>query len=120
MFIPRSSSNQVDCLLPAFNRPDGDRLAEHAPLFSEGLAQLSASVFCGSLVDDYPLSPTTVALAAQVAYLRGQRAELRAQMAASPLCDINTYVTDFEALLQRMWALHCAADKPMVIRTGAD
>lgn len=56
-----------------------------------------------------------VALAAQVDRLRGQRAVLRAQMAASPLCDITTYVTDFEALLQRMWALHCAGDKPPVI-----
>jgi len=31
--------------------------AEHAPLFSEGIAQLPGSVFCWSPVDDYPLPP---------------------------------------------------------------
>ena len=31
--------------------------AEHGPLFSEGIAQLPASVFCWSPVDDYPLPP---------------------------------------------------------------
>jgi protein O-GlcNAc transferase len=50
-----------------------------------------------------------VALAGDTATLRGQRAQLREQMAASPLCDITRYVTHFEALLQRMWALYCAA-----------
>ncbi|MES2770629.1 MAG: hypothetical protein V4623_01395, partial [Pseudomonadota bacterium] len=49
-------------------------------------------------------------LAAQCVDLRTQRAALRAQMAASPLCDIKSYVTDFEELLRAMWASHCAAD----------
>ncbi len=31
--------------------------AQHAPLFSEGIAQLPGSVFCWSPVDDYPLPP---------------------------------------------------------------
>ena len=31
--------------------------AEHAHLFSEGIAQLPGSVFCWSPVDDYPLPP---------------------------------------------------------------
>jgi predicted O-linked N-acetylglucosamine transferase (SPINDLY family) len=39
--------------------------------------------------------------------LRGQRAALRQRMTASPLCDIQGYVGHFEALLRRMWALHC-------------
>lgn len=56
-----------------------------------------------------------VALAGDTATLRGQRAQLREQMAASPLCDITRYVTHFEALLQRMWALYCGADQRRVI-----
>ena len=51
-----------------------------------------------------------VALAADVPGLRGQRGALREQMAASALCDIKTYVKNFEALLQAMWAAHCAGD----------
>ena len=49
-----------------------------------------------------------VDLAAQVQGLRGQRAELRTAMARSPLCDIETYVRDLEALYRRMWARYCA------------
>ena len=37
--------------------------AEHAPLFSEGIAQLPGSVFCWSPVDDYPLPPARPAAA---------------------------------------------------------
>ena len=47
--------------------------------------------------------------------LRTQRALLRAQMAASPLCDIEEYVRGFEALLQRMWAVHCNGEGQRVI-----
>jgi protein O-GlcNAc transferase len=72
------------------------------------------------LADDWTAYVSSAAaLAAQVERLRGQRAELRAQMAASPLCDITTYVSDFEALLQRMWALYCVGDKSVVICAGA-
>jgi predicted O-linked N-acetylglucosamine transferase (SPINDLY family) len=49
-----------------------------------------------------------VALAQDCAKLRGQRAALRAQMAASSLCDIDTYVQHFEALLNRMWENYCS------------
>lgn len=49
-----------------------------------------------------------VALAQDVAHLRQGRAALRAQMAASPLCDISNYVLAFESLLERMWAQHGA------------
>ncbi len=48
------------------------------------------------------------ALAQGVSDLRQGRAVLRAQMAASPLCDIDNYVLDFETLLERMWAQHGA------------
>lgn len=36
---------------------------EHSPLFSEGIAQLPASVFCWAPVDDYPLPPARPATA---------------------------------------------------------
>jgi predicted O-linked N-acetylglucosamine transferase (SPINDLY family) len=49
-----------------------------------------------------------VALAQDVAPLRQGRAALRAQMAASPLCDIASYVVHFETLVERMWAQHGA------------
>lgn len=45
-----------------------------------------------------------VNLARQVRGLRQSRAAFRKQMAASPLCDIETYTRDFEALYTRMWA----------------
>lgn len=49
-----------------------------------------------------------VGLARDCTALRGCRALLRDQMAGSPLCDIKIYVANFEALLQQMWAVHCA------------
>lgn len=57
-----------------------------------------------------------VALASDCATLRGRRALLREQMAASPLCDIQAYVAHLQALLLRMWLAHCAGDKRRVIR----
>jgi predicted O-linked N-acetylglucosamine transferase (SPINDLY family) len=51
---------------------------------------------------------TAISLAQPIAALRGQRAQLRAHMADSALCDITRYVQDFEALLQRMWAANGA------------
>ena len=44
-----------------------------------------------------------VALAQTRVTLRAGRPALRAQMLASPLCDIDAYVANFEALLRRMW-----------------
>ncbi|MHB1216264.1 MAG: O-linked N-acetylglucosamine transferase, SPINDLY family protein [Thiobacillus sp.] len=58
---------------------------------------------------------TALALARDCGTLRGRRTQLRAQMAASPLCDITRYVAHFEALLRRMWTAHCEGDKPRVI-----
>jgi predicted O-linked N-acetylglucosamine transferase (SPINDLY family) len=52
--------------------------------------------------------------------LRGQRAALRQRMAASPLCDIQGYVGHFEALLQRMWALHCQGADSRLIGAASD
>ena len=57
-----------------------------------------------------------VRLAQDRAAVRGGRARLREQMAASPLSDIKAYVSHFEALLERMWAMYCAGDKKRVIR----
>lgn len=42
--------------------------------------------------------------------LRSSRTLLREQMAVSPLCDIATYVKNFEALLHAMWNAHIGAD----------
>ncbi len=46
-------------------------------------------------------------LAQQLSALRTGRAALRQKMAASPLCTIETYVRDFEALLREMWRVYC-------------
>lgn len=56
-----------------------------------------------------------VRLARDRAALRVNRAQLRAQMAASPLCDIEAYVRHFEALLRQMWAVYCAGGGQRVI-----
>lgn len=57
-----------------------------------------------------------VRLSKDCAALRGRRAVLRGQMAASPLCDINAYAAHFEALLQRMWVVYCEGGRSRVIR----
>ncbi len=49
-----------------------------------------------------------VRLAAECQDLRTRRAGLRARMAASPLCDIDTWVVQLEALYERMWAVYCS------------
>jgi len=58
-----------------------------------------------------------VCLARDRAVLRGNRALLREQMTASPLCDIKSYVSHFEALLHRMWAAHCKGGGQRVIQS---
>ena len=65
--------------------------------------------------DEAAYVQTAVRLMNEHASLRTQRALLRAQMAASPLCDIEQYVRAFDGLLQRMWAVHCAGDGQRVI-----
>lgn len=57
-----------------------------------------------------------VVLAREHGLWRGRRAQLRQQMAASPLCDIERYVRDMEALLRRMWAAYCGNERTRVIQ----
>jgi len=45
-------------------------------------------------------------LAGQVSELRSRRQQFRDQMAASPLSNIDLYVLNFQALLERMWLAH--------------
>lgn len=42
--------------------------------------------------------------------LRQSRAALRAHMAASPLCDVESYVEGLQGLLRGIWKVHCAAE----------
>ena len=58
--------------------------------------------------DDDRYVDAAVKLARDIAGLRAGRPALRARMAGSALCDVNAYVQAFQALLQRMWAQHCA------------
>ncbi|MBT9594831.1 MAG: hypothetical protein IV094_02435 [Vitreoscilla sp.] len=55
-------------------------------------------------------------LARDVALLRTARAPLREQMAASPLCDIKSYVVHMEALLLRVWQVWCEGSTCRLIR----
>jgi predicted O-linked N-acetylglucosamine transferase (SPINDLY family) len=58
--------------------------------------------------DDDRYVAAALNLARDIAGLRAGRPALRARMAGSALCDVDAYVQDFQALLQRMWAQHCA------------
>ncbi len=57
--------------------------------------------------DDADYVGKAVALSRNCSTLRNSRALLRQKMANSPLCDIEKYVHQFEALLQRMWQVYC-------------
>ena len=57
-----------------------------------------------------------VGLAKNCADLRGNRRLFHEQMAASPLCDIKSYVTHFEDLLDEMWVMYCNGGQQKVIR----
>jgi protein O-GlcNAc transferase len=46
---------------------------------------------------------------------RGQRGHLRERLAASPLCDIATWVGDLEALYERMWADWCNGSRQRLL-----
>ena len=54
-------------------------------------------------------------LASDCANWRPRRHRLRERLAASPLCDIETYVRDFESLYDRMWAAHCDGQRPRLL-----
>lgn len=57
--------------------------------------------------DESAFVAAAASLAAGVESLRLRRSDLRADMAASALCDISAYVRNFEDLLARMWTNHC-------------
>jgi protein O-GlcNAc transferase len=65
--------------------------------------------------DEAGYMAAAVALARNCNDLRAGRAQLRDRMAASPLCDIKTYVIHFEALMRKMWSAHCAGDGQRMI-----
>jgi protein O-GlcNAc transferase len=58
---------------------------------------------------------TAARLAADCRDWRTRRAGLRARMAASPLCDIATWVTQLEALYDRMWAVYCSGSRQRLL-----
>jgi predicted O-linked N-acetylglucosamine transferase (SPINDLY family) len=60
-----------------------------------------------------------LALAQALPALRAGRPALRARMAGSPLCDITTYVANFEALLRRMWEHHRAGHTGRLLGAAA-
>jgi predicted O-linked N-acetylglucosamine transferase (SPINDLY family) len=49
-------------------------------------------------------------LATQLPALRRGRSELRQQMAASGLSDLDCYAGRFQGLLRRIWRHHCSGD----------
>lgn len=61
-----------------------------------------------------------VGLARSVGALRKGRGLLREQMAASPLCDITTYVGHLQALLRSMWKGYCRGETLRVIGVESD
>ncbi len=58
---------------------------------------------------------TAVRLANACRHGRQQRAQLRERMAASPLCDIERWVTQLEALYGRMWAEYCSGSQQRLL-----
>jgi protein O-GlcNAc transferase len=60
-----------------------------------------------------------VQLAQQRATVRAGRPALRAELAASSLCDIEAYVRNMEALFHRMWQTYCDDRTERVIRAEA-
>jgi predicted O-linked N-acetylglucosamine transferase (SPINDLY family) len=61
--------------------------------------------------DEAAYVQAAVRLAGDAARVRSGRAQLRAKMAGSALCDIETYVKNFEALLEKMWTHQGLAGK---------
>lgn len=57
-------------------------------------------------VDEADYVAKAVRLAEHCAVWRKKRGDLRAQMAASPLCDIDSYVRNLEALYERIWSAY--------------
>ena len=57
-------------------------------------------------------------LADSVVELRRSRSCLRSQMAASPLCDLSQYASDFQALLTRIWSQHQSGSSSRFLAGG--
>lgn len=58
-------------------------------------------------------------LASQIRALRSGRPALREAMQRSRLCDIDTYVADFEAGFVRMWKAYCKGSRERVMTIDA-
>lgn len=71
---------------------------------SSFLHALSRSEWLALDDDDYVRIASE--LAGQVSDLRSMRQQFRDQMAVSPLSNIDLYVSNFQALLERMWLAH--------------
>ncbi len=71
------------------------------------LGQIGAGDWIAYSVDDYVAR--AAALAADPQYLRNLRRDLRARVAASPLCDRVAFTRSIEAAYRQMWQAWCAA-----------
>jgi protein O-GlcNAc transferase len=65
--------------------------------------------------DDAGYVAAAARLAEHCKLLRADRADLRARMAASPLCDIEAYVRQMESLYRRMWQMCCRGDRARLL-----
>jgi protein O-GlcNAc transferase len=57
-------------------------------------------------------------LAVDCPSVRTGRAELRRQMQASPLCDVQAHTRQLEALYEKMWELRCTGNASRLIHPG--
>ena len=78
------------------------------------LTSLGESEWVASTEDEYVA--VAVRLASRYGTLRQDRPKLRVRMAASPLCEIESYVRHFEALLAGMWRGYCADDRSRLLQ----
>ncbi|MFT5589710.1 MAG: protein O-GlcNAc transferase [Bradyrhizobium sp.] len=81
------------------------------------LHTLGQPEWIGADADGFVLA--AVQLAQQRDTVRAARASLRAKMAASPLCAIDSYVRNMEALFFRMWKIYCDDGTERVIEANS-
>lgn len=91
--------------LPVVTCP-GER--QSSRLATSHLSNAGLEGFIARDLDDYV--DKAVALAADIPALCETRKTLRSKMAASPLCDVPRYVTDFTQVLRTMWRRACEGD----------
>ncbi len=98
--------------VPVITRSGGNFVGRMGASFMHSLGQPDWVA-----ADDAEYVAIAAGLARDCVGLRNERAALRARMAASPICDIDGYVRDFQALLHRMWDHHVAgaADRLIAI-----